>query len=316
MKAIVFTGNKRLDIGKGAKPAIVEYRPLEALKLYRPDPRSVAYVDVQGLEPAELRKALAALKRRSDGGPWGVLDAKGAAPDPASFFHDGAVDYLGASLCREGLSKQRLKAALDYYGDDDCGDPDAEEAPAFPGWKALKPGESSRFFFLYFSVEGNAKLKTRLGESGYIAFRERLRAFMQQAFAEADPLLWMENESNGLFLVPPTEGKARAAVVACLRLLLETPLVCYEKLGLPFALSFVFALHAGQTAYEAPGRTGTIVSDAVNYIFHLGSKRATGGRLFISDDAQPAVPDRLADLFLDAGFFEGKAIRASRRFGA
>jgi hypothetical protein len=58
-----------------------------------------------------------------------------------------------------------------------------------------------------------------------------------------------------------------------------------------------------------------VVSDAVNFIFHLGYKRAEPGRLTISDEVpEEAVPEGLRDLFVPAGEYEGRSLVHSRRF--
>jgi hypothetical protein len=88
-----------------------------------------------------------------------------------------------------------------------------------------------------------------------------------------------------------------------------------EKLGLTNPVEFTFALHYGQTTFQAPGKTGAVISESVNYIFHLGIKRANPGRLTISKDMpEEVLPDGLRDFFMDVEEFEGISIRHSRRF--
>ena len=125
----------------------------------------------------------------------------------------------------------------------------------------------------------------------------------------------METEENSLFLIPPRAPNARAAVEASLKMILNSRLISLEKLGLSFTLDFTFAMHYGKTAFRAPGKTGTVVSEPVNYIFHLGTKRAEAGRLTLSDEVpEGALPEGLADLFSPAGVFEEIPLRHSRRF--
>jgi len=98
-------------------------------------------------------------------------------------------------------------------------------------------------------------------------------------------------------------------------MILHSRLISLEKLGLSFPLDFTIALHYRKTAFRAPGKTGTIVSEPVNYIFHLGAKKAETGRLTVSSEVpEDAIPEGLADLFSPAGVFEGISIRHSRRF--
>ena len=84
-----------------------------------------------------------------------------------------------------------------------------------------------------------------------------------------------------------------------------------------FRYKFTCAVHHGSTEFAAPGKTGTIVSDAVNFIFHLGAKCAQAGRLTLSSDVDRSIiPAPLRELFVDAGAFEGRTLMHSRRFGA
>lgn len=304
---------------------------LEAIKGHRPDRRDLSYVDLRGLDEAAGRKAVQAIKRRCPGSAWGVVDPDGAVADPAALFFAGASDYIGPAVIGAGVDAARFKAALAFgRRREPAADAGAEAASfvegassdgdregGFGGWKAVRPGSSYPFCFLYATASSPANLKTSLGEAGYVAFRDRLRHIMQQGLAEADALLWMETDSSALYLAPPYAANASALTEFCLRTLLGAPLIGYERLCLPFQLDFTFAVHYGVTEFAPPGKTGTIVSEAVNYSYHLGVKRAEPGRLTISADAAGlAVPGRFSDLFAPAGSFEGKSILHSRRFWA
>ncbi|MBU0927802.1 MAG: hypothetical protein KKA67_08635 [Spirochaetes bacterium] len=337
MRLVFFTADRKASLaGRAKSPALAESLGVDALKAYRPEPGDLCYFDVSGLDEAGTRKAYSALRRRCGDSAWGVVDPEGAVADPATAFFAGASDYLGPAACRAGLDKARVKAVLAFAAARTsaggtggasvspagqragAAEPGAcaESPAAFPGWKSIRPGSSYPFYFLYVAVSAQVNLRTRLGEAGYGTLRDRLRLQMQQALAEADALLWMETDSSALYLVPPCASNVAAASEACLRMLLGAPLVGYERLGLPFPVDFVFAMHSGETEFEAPGKTGTIVSDAVNFSFHLGAKRAEPGRLTVSGEAYAlASPRGLSDLFVPAGTYEGRSIMNSRRFG-
>jgi hypothetical protein len=329
MTVRVFTQDRSLFSQADARnPVVLEFLPVSALKDLRPVPGELSYIDVAELDTESRRKAIVMLRRRSGNAAWGIVDPRAAIDDPAMLFFDGASDYIGAGAIDGGINKSRVKAVLAFAAlqsalnaivgsrDESVPEPTAPDSrELFPGWRSVKPGTVYPFNFLYIAVNGQTSLKVRLGEAGYAAFRDRLRAFIQQALAEADLLLWMETETNSLYLIPPNASNAKAAVVACLRILVGTPLVGYEKFGLPFPIEFSFALHRGQSEYAPPGRTGTIVSDSVNFIFHLGAKRAEPGRITISTEAAgDAVPDRFSDLFISGGTYEGHALVCSKRF--
>jgi len=333
MSVFVFSNDPAIAPGAMLKAAAaVRVVKLEQLRLHKPLEDDITYLDLTGLGEEARKKALLAIKRRCAGTAWGIIDPEGLLNDPALVFFSGAADYLGSAACRSGIDKARLRSVLafaktrrssaldsdsDSLANTNTGSR-CDEIPQTPfcGWKSILPGTAYPFFFLYVSVSATMNLKTRLGEAGYINFRDRLRNLCQQAFSEAEVLLWMETDASALYLVPPQAAQVGAITEACLRMLLGAPLLGYERLFLPFPITFSFALHAGTTEFALPGKTGTIVSDAVNFIYHLGAKRAGPGRLTVSEEAaRLAVTHRFEDLFTPSGSFEGRAILHSRRFG-
>ena len=317
-------------LATGKKNTWAEILPQMPVK-YKIKTGDQAYIDIAGLTPAEIKKILAQLKK--SGAFWGIIDPKGAAEDPASFFFEGARDYIGPALVKKGLSKKRFAAAFSWASEGDgpgggigaANETESENKKKiqklptgkFEGWKSIRSGTSLPFFFLFVSFSGksNANLRPIIGEAAFNNVKSRLRDVLQQGLWEAEPLLWMETENTGLLLIPPRAANIRAAVEAVLKMILNIRLIGIEKLGLSIPVVFTFALHYGQTVYQAPGKTGSVVSEPVNYIFHLGAKRAETGRLTISDDVpEEAIPESLLNLFGNAGEFEGTPIRHSRRF--
>jgi hypothetical protein len=103
-------------------------------------------------------------------------------------------------------------------------------------------------------------------------------------------------------------------VLAAFRLLLDRAIVGYEVFHLETPLSFHFAFHAGTTQWRPPGSTGTLISDDVNFIFHLGTKAFADGVILVSHEAEAAIPASLRDLFVPQGDYEGHELLASKRF--
>ena len=325
---------KAAALGLGDKPAWAKILQISHDLKIPPDAEIQAadqvYLDISGLSPAELKSALAALKKNRAASFWGIIDPNGEAEDPALFFFEGGRDYIGPALVRKGLSKKRFAAAEKAAG---CSPPlhpvgskaankkkntfFTEKLPdsKFEGWKSLRSGTPATFFFLFVSLSEKSGLRARIGESVFSAVKNRLRDVLRQALADADALLWIETEDNCVFLVPPIKPNARAAVEASLKMILNSRLIGIEKLGLSFPLDFTIALHRGETIFHAPGKTGAVVSEPVNYIFHLGTKKAEAGRLTISDAVpEDALPEGLLHLFSPAGVFEGIPVRHSGRF--
>jgi hypothetical protein len=284
------------------------------------------YLDITNLDSAEIKKSITALKKIT--GFWGIVDPKGTAEDPALFFFEGASDYIGSVLSKKGLIKKRFETAFSWaVVKSDSGDKKTDVTGAedkkksflptgkFPGWKSIRTGTSGSFFFLFVSISGKSNLRTMLGENGFNTIKNRLRDVLLDELWEADALLWMETEGNSLFLIPPRAINGRNTVEAVMKMLLNSQLISIEDLGLSIKIDFTFALHYGETIYQAPGKTGAVISETVNYIFHLGTKKAETGRLTISESIpDEAITDNLKDFFRDAGIFEKIPIRHSRRF--
>ena len=319
---------KSLKLNK--KNTWVELLPLLP-KEYSPQKDDQIYIDISGQGPSALKKILTRIKKA--GVFWGIIDPKGTAMDPASFFFDGAADYMGPNLIKKGLGKKRFTEALSWIQNrtdsgGTAGQMNAtpggfgakkkdQKLPAgkFKGWKSIRSGTSDSFFFLFVSLSEKSNLRAMVGEAGFTSLKNRLRDVLQQNFREADALLWMETEENNLLLVPPRVSNGKAAVEAALKMILNSKLIGIEKLGLSIPVEFTFALHFGKTVFQAPGKTGCVISESVNYIFHLGAKKAESGRLTISGDIpDAAIPEGLRDMFRPNGEFEGIPISHSRRF--
>jgi hypothetical protein len=329
MGCFVFTSKKTVAGLDKKSSAFFEILPSASLKKHSPSGEDQTYLDITGISPAELKKALALLKKRCDSSPWGIIDPKGQCSDPAFLFFEGASDYLGPKALT-GLSKKRLAAAVSWRNEisgsgaqakSQAGEEKQKKSIKLPsgkfeGWKSIRTGTVAPFFFLYIALSSkNDSIRSRLGEKAFSILHGRLRDYLQQRFQEAAALLWMETESNFLFLVPPRANYGRAALAAGLEIVLAAPLIGIENLGLSIPVNFTLALHYGKTPFQAPGKTGTVVSDAVNFVFHLGAKYAKPDRLSISSEVpDEVIPPGLLGLFASAGEYEGFSIRHSRRF--
>ena len=293
----------------------------------KPKADDQVYLDISGLSQAELKKALGPLKKSS--AFWGIIDPKDATADPASFFFQGASDYIGSAIVKKGLCKKRFAEALSWAASKritesgnaskkDTGNKKKTQkllAGKFGGWKSIHTGTTNPFFFLFVSFSQKIDYRSMLGEGAFLIIRNRLREVLLQNLHRAEALLWMESEESSLFLVPPMEANGKAAVEAVLKMLMNSRLIGIEALGLATTFELTFALHYGTTTYNAPGKTGAVVSEAVNYIFHLGTRASETGRLTFSDDVpEAAFPKALLDLFTPAGSFEGIPISHSKRF--
>ena len=308
---------------------------LAALPKHKHENGGIIYYDVSGLNDGEIKKTLLQIKRRFKNVPWGIIDPEGSIKDPVLLIFEGASDYLGPLIFKDPktVDPKRFKTASRWRkllpdGSALNGEAKTDVQTAngtmpvllktgikfpdvnlFHGWKNLKPGKSMPFFLMYCSLQGKTSLSTRLGEKAHAHVRHRFIRYLLQNFQEAEGLLWMDTGKDFLFLLPPKAKSAEAAVKTCMRMLVSAPISAIEVMALTIPVDYVFALHYGTINYSPPGTTGTVVSDAVNFIFHLGAKKSEPGRLTISDEIPDnSIPKTLEDSFVSAGEYQGRKI--------
>jgi hypothetical protein len=243
---------------------------------------------------------------------WGVIDRAGESEDPAGYFFAGASDYVGERLFKAGFAAGRLEEVLVYAGlaAEECAEAEAE---AFPGWTKLEEGAEVPVRFCYVAVGNQKGLLERIGEKRLGKLREDFAAFLESWSKECGGIVWIRDTTGCLVLFPPKD-EGMNPFLAAFRLLLDRALIGYEVFKLEVPLTFRFAFHKGHTMWRKPGATGNIVSEDVNFSFHLGTKAAGDGYILASADVEKVIPECLADLFSPAGDFEGRALVASRRF--
>jgi hypothetical protein len=308
-----------------------------SLSHHSPNTEDISYIDISGLSDTEIKKTMTQIKKICNNSHWGIIDPKGSIKDSALLFFEGANDYLGPGILKaaKGIDAKHFKEALQWRGamsniPASAGDGNSAAsdgtgflksgiklpAPkAFPGWKKMTTGKIMPFYLLYCSLQGKFPLDSRLEEKTVAQIHKRFLSLLSGYMQEGDGLLWMNTGKDCLFLFPPRAQCAEAAVKACIGMIISAPLFVLETFGISFPANFIFAMHYGTITYEPPGKTGTIVSDAVNSIFHLGAKKAEPGRLTVSGELPDvSIPESLQDLFVPAGEYEGRKIWHTRKF--
>lgn len=245
---------------------------------------------------------------------WGVIDREGWVEDPAALFFAGASDYVGPALFKEGMGPERAEEALAFAGLASVR-PEPEDAAedCFPGWASLEEGKDVRVRFCYAAIGDQKGLVERIGDKRLQKLKEDFAAFLDPWAKECGGIVWIKEHSGCLILFPP-QDEGMNPVLAAFRLLLDRALIGYEVFKLEVPLSFRFAFHAGRAQWRKPGETGNVVSEDVNFVFHLGMKAVGDGYILISGEAEKSVPPYLRDLFASSGDFEGRSLIASRKF--
>ncbi len=274
-------------------------------------PGALVYIDAAGQGPerlCELGSHLAEIQSCA----WGIIDRGGELADPAALFFEGASDYLGPQAFRGShvLSAGRLSAALVFAG---LSSSIPEHRPPFPGWNSIKDGAEVEVRFCYASIASQKELIERIGEKRLHKLREDFASFLGPWAAESGGIVWIKEPAGCLALFPPSD-EGMNPILSAFRILIDRILVGFEVFHLETPLNFRFAFHEGKTMWRPPGSTGSVVSEDVNFIFHLGSKGTPDGMILVSGESEASIPPYLRDLFAPAGDFEGHQVFSSKRF--
>lgn len=327
MKLLVFSDRKKTadsfaSLANGRSHE-VEFLPRSECRsrLKKEREGCIVYFDIQDLSEAESRKELRYLLKLP-GVLTAVIDGKGAMDDPAAFFHDGGVDYLGKKQLQEGVSLSRLKNMFAFIGDSHpilCALPEQESAEEtgagrlVPGgeWKRVKQGEEYLFYFLFAELDLTSDWKVKSGRDHLKQVQDHFQEYIRKAAEPINGRVWMWNEFGGLVLIPRGETPSPVVLTAC-KLMINRSIASCEEFPFKTPISYRLGLHLGETVYRERGSTGTIVSDTINFTFHLGMKYARPGCFYITRTVFEETPESLKDLFIKESEFEGREIYRMR----
>jgi hypothetical protein len=126
-------------------------------------------------------------------------------------------------------------------------------------------------------------------------------------------MIWMWSDWGGVILFP-FDGSNSAPIFLAARLMINRPLISIEELRVDSIVDYRLALHVGNTVYNTRGDTGTIISEDLNFFFHLGKRRVEANSLYVTEAAYPQIPQGLQPLFTRQEVFEGSGLYRMRRF--
>jgi hypothetical protein len=320
MKIVIFSDTKTIvnlfpPLKKGGSDSYEVFPSAQCAKLIKKlDPGSLVYLDATSFKAA-LLKTLAALRKRDDIST-AVIDPKGSVLDPAQLFHCGAADYIGKDLVKKKFSAQRFKIVTDFSDVmHECFTEDSgKNAIPHSGsdWKQVRSGKEYMFCFLFVELDRGSNIKTSQFGGQNKNPADLFKKYVETQLKGSGGKVWMWMDYSGLILFP-FDGKSCSAVTPLLKLILNRSIFVVNESIFNQMLSFRIALHIGSTVYRDRGDTGKIVSDTINFIFHLGQKRADPGSVYVSEDVQAMIPPTLTGLFSDAGEYEGRKIFRMKR---
>ncbi len=323
MDILVFTENK--NIGKIFSP-LTRSKTYNILMLPLTELRKTVrtgknhrllYVDITGFAE-KARNGILNLLCRSGHVLFGIIDPKEEIKDKALLFHKGAADYLGREQCREGITAARLKSVLLFKGTDgpaaqagtaavrlsaDAASKTPSKALLARNWNMVVPGNEYLFYMMFIELDGHHEISQRVGEKAVGELLTAFQSLVELYIAPAKGRLWIWNDFGGIVLFPYTKNPA-AIIGSCMRFMLSRRSASIEQCAQKVLLSYRIVLHTGSSVYRERGKTGRIISDAVNSLSHMGLKFARPGNLYITDDIFFHTPRTLQDCFKKAGQFQ------------
>ncbi|MBN2080480.1 MAG: hypothetical protein JW838_16030 [Spirochaetes bacterium] len=320
MIVYVFSTAKAIEknfeaLKKSKKFELVVLPPSGMKKTVQKAPKgSMVYLDISSLGKAEVEQALKFLSKQ-EGCRYGIIDAKGAAGDIAEIFHDGASDYLGAALLKKGLQPKRIERIEKFKAIEGADQAVAAArrnyTPSGKDWKSVQQGKEYTFCFMLVDLDNKNELKAG-GPEQFAAITTAFKNYIEQVVAPFGGRIWIWMDFGGLILFP-FDGKKCDAIEAGFRLMVNRMLMSAEFIHLDINLSYRIAMHIGNTVYKAKGQTGTIISDSINSVFHLGQKYAEPGGFYLTDEIFLFTPAGLMNQFVPAGEYEGRNILRMKR---
>ena len=282
-------------------------------------PPCILYIDISAVEEEGWRQHLRSLQRNNPNIRLGLIDPAGTISDVAELFHQGIADYLGKQSLQEGIGTKRIKNIFafkpDLEDEKSGGGPDkhpGREAPAVRpdwktvagGWKEIQSGVEYTFSIIYVRLDMMEDWRKKAGEGHINAVQKIFHDHIENVFAQVGGRIWMWMNDSGLVLVP-FDGKSCPPLLPAIRLILNRDLTSIELYRYNSPITYTIALHIGNTFYKSRGKTGDIISDTVNFIFHLAKHYMKPGHLYLTDAVYPFIPGSLEDLFVESEPFEG-----------
>ena len=320
MKIIIFSNTKNIDksfagLAKN-KSNLLQVSPAADLKksIKKIPEGSLVYADLSSFSTTERPQALKLLAKL-EGSSYAVIDPKGAVADVAELFHNGAADYITAPLLKKGIHVKRLDEITKFKKmeapDEKLKAFKKDYIPSGSDWKKVQAGKEYTFCFMLVELDNKSELKGT-GPEQFNRITGAFRQYIENIVAPVNGRIWMWMDFGGLVLFP-FDGKKCDAIETAFRIMIDRKLMSAIVVQLDINLSYRIAIHIGNTEYKTKGDTGTIISDSINSVFHLGQKYAEPGCFYMTEDAFILTPAGLMNMFVPAGKYEGRNILRMRK---
>lgn len=311
MKIVLITRSRILEL-LFAGVDLVRLNPAELDSSSLPwGPEEFVYLDL-GSVPRRQRDEWIESLASARSLRWAIIDRDRALADPAALFRQGAVDYLGPEATDGVVDQARLAAIHAYAERFENHTPRANRhrphQGSFPGWEGLSEGNTYELCALFTGVWDANGLRTRLGEQRFSRFKVAAFGVVNTIIQEHGGLLWISDDQSFLALFPPES--VSQLVISAMHVLANMRLISFEQLRLEQEVGYLyFCISRCELPWQKPGQTGTVVSDALNYMYHLGRKFTPHCAIDLVDDLADTLDPRLKTFFTGVGSFENRPIR-------
>ncbi|TVR88556.1 MAG: hypothetical protein EA428_11665, partial [Spirochaetaceae bacterium] len=269
------------------------------------------YLDVSGMPAAQRTKSLRrllAINRTA----VGILDPQDDLADPAAWIREGAADYIGAKAGALRMKPSRFEEVLKWRNvkpESVVEQVNGVSSPQLPNlipsptqWSRIHPGTEYSFVMMYVGLDLELGVSTNSRAAMLQNSLKDFRAALKEQVSPFHGRLWFWKDTAGLVLFP-FDGESGDAIVAAMRIVLGRLFWQAEGRTNYITKNFRLAIDVGNTVYSDGSQRETLVSDMVNYMFHLGGKHAKDGQCVISEEMLSRCPEGLRSYFVPCGSF-------------
>ena len=231
---------------------------------------------------------------------------------PLPCFFRAPLIISGKTPFASGITVKRLQDALNFKGAEIEAFLEKEKTAnrdfilSGSDWSGIKSGSEYTFLFMFIELDNKAEIR-QMGQEYAARVLDQFHDYITEVVSPARGKVWMWMDFGGLILFP-FNGKECEAVIPAFKLMLDNRFTSSEIFDLDIFLTYRIAMHVGNTVYKTRGDTGTIVSDSINSIFHIGQKFAGTGTFCLTGEVFQYIPKGLGHCFAPAGEFEGREI--------
>jgi hypothetical protein len=323
VRVIVFSDNRRIEGSfrlRGKSAGSLSFAGWKDFRRLVRDLREPAlcYLDLAGLTRAKLASCIRLLGSNTELS-YGLIDTGRRISDPARAFHDGAADYLDRPALRQGIDGKRLARVWGYSrraarplapGLQPRSAARTAYIPSGSDWSQVSPGREYTFYLLFIELDGKEEMERKYGMRNLGIALSSFRSYIESSMKPYQGRIWIWTSFGGLILFP-FDGKECPVLSGLFRLVMFRHLYDIEESSFPNFLSYRLALHLGNLVYSERN-VGSVVSDGLNSVFHLGQRFARPGGFYLTEEALCFGPAVLKPFFLEAGEFEGRRILRMR----